>query len=255
MSRLDLLHASLEPQRSALLGHALYRRLDSLPALRAFMEHHVFAVWDFMSLLKALQRRFTGVGVPWVPPAHPLACRFVNEIVLAEESDDDGRGGFASHFELYRRAMPACGAGTGPIDAFLHALRQGRPVAEALASAPAPGPASRFVRRTFALIDEGDPVAIASSFAFGREELLPEVFRQLLDAAAGDGLEGFRHYLDRHIGLDEDEHGPMAGKLVELLCGDDEGRWRTAGQAAARSLEARQDLWDGTLAAINRFTG
>ena len=70
----------------------------------------MFAVWDFMSLLKAIQRELCGVGVPWVPSPNLQATRLVNEIVLGEESDEDGEGGYASHFVLYRRAMQRCGA-------------------------------------------------------------------------------------------------------------------------------------------------
>src|SRR2546425_11084063 len=102
-----------------LLRMLLEEEIDRLDSLRLFMEHHAFAVWDFMSLLKALQRRLCCVEVPWLPAVDPLGSRLVNEIVLAEESDDDGRGGFASHFDLYHRAMTRCGANSAPIDGFL----------------------------------------------------------------------------------------------------------------------------------------
>ena len=80
---------------------------------------HVFAVWDFMSLLKALQRRLCCVNVPWTLSANPAACRLVNQIVLGEESDEDDKGNASSHFEIYRRAMRQCGADTAPIDSFI----------------------------------------------------------------------------------------------------------------------------------------
>ncbi len=256
MSRLDLLHQRLRPLKAALLDHPLYRHIGGMQALRLFLEHHVFAVWDFMSLLKALQRQLCCVGVPWLPPRQPLACRLVNEVVLAEESDEDGQGGFASHFDLYRRAMARCGAGTAAIDAFLHRLGQGIPIPEALAASGAPEPARRFVLRTFALVEGGDLCAVASAFALGREDLLPDLFRRVvdaLDAQTGGGLGDFRYYLARHIGLDEGEHGPMAGKLVELLCGTEESRWQAAGHGAVQSLEARKELWDGILADVLRL--
>src|SRR5207302_10266378 len=97
-ARLERLRVRLTPLKGALLGHAVYREINSLGALRLFMERHVFAVWDFMSLLKALQARLACVGVPWLPAADPQATRFINEIVMAEESDEDGQGGFLSHF-------------------------------------------------------------------------------------------------------------------------------------------------------------
>jgi hypothetical protein len=243
------------PLRAALLDHPLYREIDRLESLRVFMEHHAFAVWDFMSLLKALQRRLGCVEVPWLPAGDPLGSRLVNEIVLAEESDDDGRGGFASHFQLYHRAMTRCGADTAALDGFLDELRRGRLVPAALETPGVPECARRFVRQTFRVIDGGDLCATAAAFTFGREDLLPAVFRRIVDelnVEACGGLDDFRYYLDRHIGLDEEEHGPMANRLLLSLCGSDASRWQAAEQAAANCLEARRGLWDGTCDAIRR---
>ncbi|MHC5538945.1 DUF3050 domain-containing protein, partial [Singulisphaera rosea] len=114
--RIDRIRTRIAPLRDALLAHPVYAGIDDIDGLRRFMEHHVFAVWDFMSLLKALQRRVCCVDVPWTPPANPAACRLVNQIVLGEESDEDEEGRPSGHFELYRRAMQLCGAETGPID-------------------------------------------------------------------------------------------------------------------------------------------
>jgi hypothetical protein len=149
---LEHIRKRLTPLRSTILNHPIYEEIDRLPALRLFMEHHVFAVWDFMSLLKALQRLLCCVEVPWLPADNATASRFVNEIVLAEESDDDGQGGFASHFELYHRAMTQCGASTAPIDGFLREIRQGKAVSVALESAGAAECVRRFVGKTFDLI-------------------------------------------------------------------------------------------------------
>ena len=254
-ARLERLRVRLTPLKNALLDHAIYREINSLGALRLFMEHHVFAVWDFMSLLKALQARLCCVGVPWLPAADPQATRFINEIVLAEESDEDGQGGFLSHFGLYRRAMTRCGADTTAIDSFLEELRKGSPVPAALAAVGVPGCVERFVRQTFDLIERGSLWSLASAFTFGREDLLPALFQRIvdeLDVEAGGGLEDFRYYLRRHIGLDGGEHGPMAVRLVASLCGSDEARWQEAEEAAVTALEARRDLWDAVHATLRR---
>lgn len=238
----------LNPLREALLNHRIYNEMDRLEFLRLFMEHHVFAVWDFMSLLKVLQRRLCCVEVPWVVPADSQGCRFINEIVLAEESDDDGRGGFASHFELYHRSMKQCGANTAGIDGFLSELRRGVPVEIALASPTVPAAARNFVHQTFKIIDSGNLCAIASAFTYGREDLLPDVFQRIVDrlnVEAGGQLEDFQYYLQRHIGLDGDEHGPMATRLVQSLCGSDESLWEVAEETAVNCLIVRQKLWDG----------
>jgi hypothetical protein len=125
MSEIDMyrLLRRLEPSRVELANHQIYTSLQAVEDIRIFMEHHVFAVWDFMSLLKSLQRQLTCVEVPWLPKGSPRVRRFINEIVLGEESDDVN--GTLAHFELYRAAMTAAGANTGPIDAFLRALRSG----------------------------------------------------------------------------------------------------------------------------------
>ena len=259
MVYIERLRARLAPLRAALACHPVYGRIDGPAALRLFMEHHVFAVWDFMSLLKALQRRLCCNDVPWLPPADHASARLVNEIVLAEESDEDGRGGFLSHFSLYVRAMTGCGADTSSVNRFLAELRRGSLVPAALDTARVPGCAKEFVRRTFAVIEGGDLCALAATFTFGREDLLPDLFLRIVDALhdqAGGGLDDFRYYLRRHIGLDGDEHGPLASRLVQSLCGgDDEGRWEVASRAAVASLEARRDLWDGVCASLKAAHG
>jgi Protein of unknown function (DUF3050) len=133
----------LEPSRVELANHQIYSRLQTIEHIRTFMEHHVFAVWDFMSLLKILQRQFTCVDVPWLPKGSPRVRRLINEIVLGEESDDvDGN---PAHFELYRAAMVAAGANTGPIDAFMRDLRCGCSIEAALANCAAPAGSRAFV--------------------------------------------------------------------------------------------------------------
>lgn len=244
----------LNPIREALLTHHVYREIDRLEAVRTFMEIHVFAVWDFMSLLKVLQQRLCCVRSPWLPPADPQSCRFINEIVLAEESDDDGRGGFASHFELYHRSMKQCGADTTAIDGFLADLRRGVSLRAALASPMIPESARRFVEQTFEIIESGNMCAIASAFTYGREDLLPDVFQRVVDrlnVEVGGQLEEFRHYLLRHIGLDGDEHGPMATRLVRSLCGSDHAFWERVEQTAVDCLLVRKELWDGIGDAIS----
>lgn len=238
--------------RTALLEHPLYAALGDLNALRTMMEHHVFAVWDFMSLLKSLQRSICCTNVPWRPPVDGANCRLINEIVLGEECDSDGKGGYASHFELYRTAMRRCGASSKAIDRFLMALGRGEDVATSLTNAEAPDEARTFVAHTFSIIDSGFLPAIAAAFAFGREDLLPAVFSKIvaeLNVAANGALADFEYYLARHIDLDGDEHGPMAARLLTSLCVTD-ADWKLAEETAAGCLISRRELWDGILAAI-----
>ena len=245
---IEYLQQAVEPTRQQLLNNGVYQRLATIDDLRRFMEHHVFAVWDFMSLLKALQRDLTCVVVPWVPSANPATRRLINEIVLGEESDVDLQGRPVSHFELYVQAMEECGADTAPIRRLVTAIAAGRTVAQALAEAQAPASVREFVETTFDVINSGRSHAVAAAFTFGREDLIPAMFRQLVgelrDRFPGQ-LDTFIYYLDRHIELDEDVHAPLAEQMVRELCGDDPTRWQECQQVAVRCLEARMVLWDG----------
>jgi hypothetical protein len=233
--------------RDALLGHRLYDRLRTLEDLTRFMEHHVFAVWDFMSLLKALQARLTCVTVPWRPVGDGEVRRLVNEIVLGEESDSLPGGGVASHFELYLRAMTEAGADTRRINRFIGLLEEGQSLEGALDGAGAPEAVKRFVGHTFGVISGGGAHEIAAAFTYGREDLIPQMFTQLvhgLERQFPQRLGTLRYYLDRHIELDGDQHGAMGLKMVDLLCGESPERQDAAIRAAVAALKARLDLWD-----------
>ena len=249
------IQTAIQPLRQALLNHPVYEQLRTADALRTFMQHHAFAVWDFMSLLKSLQRDLCCVTVPWLPTPHSAATRMINEIVLGEESDEDGRGGYSSHFDLYRRAMRAFGADTSQLDRLIGVLCGGGSLSAALDASQVPDSVRQFVEQTFRIIDSGDACQVASAFTFGREDLLPDVFRRVvseIQLRSGNALDDFQFYLERHIELDHDEHGPMAVELMSSLCGDDPERWRRAHAAAMASLESRLILWDGIHGEIAR---
>lgn len=248
MSGIESLRARIESRRRRLLEHEIYQNIGTVEQLRRFMESHVFAVWDFMSLLKSLQQYFCPTAVPWVPPAHPLAARLINEIVLGEETDESRNGGTASHFQLYRQAMKQCGADHEPIDRLVAHLQNGGSLDSALQESGGPTPAQRFVRQTFETIQGGEIAEIAAAFTFGREDLLPDVFQCIVDRLnldSGGKFDEFLYYLDRHIELDADQHGPMAEQLISSLCGDSPEVWEQATRAAEAALDARLALWDG----------
>ncbi|WP_033342001.1 DUF3050 domain-containing protein [Catenuloplanes japonicus] len=239
----------IAPVRAQVTAHPLYRRLDDADAIARFTTHHVYAVWDFMSLLKSLQSELTCVSVPWRPTGSPTARRLINDIVLAEESDEiDGE--FISHFELYRRGMTGLGADTAPLDDFLHRIEAGAHPVAALTAAGAPATAAEFVGETFDMIATLPVHARAAVFAFGREDLIPPMFAEVLAAEADPRSAVFRTYLARHIQVDEEEHAPMAMQMIADLCGDHDTAWRECATAARRALQARLRFWDGVLAAL-----
>ncbi|MCD0448184.1 DUF3050 domain-containing protein [Actinocorallia sp. API 0066] len=243
------LKEATEPARLHVVGHPIYRELNTVDAVVTFMEHHVFAVWDFMSLLKSLQRRLTCVRVPWVPDGPTGSRRLINDIVLVEESDELGTG-FISHFELYVAGMRQANADTSRIDSFIDLLRAGAPVLPSLAEAGVPRPAAEFVRSTWQLIENAPVHCQAAAFAFGREDLIPDMFDQVAALNAEFGrLSTFVDYLRRHIQVDAEEHTPMAMQMLVDLCGDDGGKWADCESTVNAALRARTTFWNGILQA------
>ena len=239
-----LLLAAIEPLQTELREHPLYRSIRSLPALRTFMESHVYAVWDFMSLLKALQRSLTCVELPWRPSGDPTARRLINEIVLGEESDLY-EGSFLSHFELYLHAMESCGADGSRVTELVRAVEAGHSLEDALRSAP--GESRAFVEATFATLATGETHRIAAAFTLGREDLIPEIFSAFvreMDEQVPGPIAPLRYYLERHIEVDGDQHGPMAMAMLRHLCRSEQD-WADATEAATHALRARLAFWDG----------
>jgi Protein of unknown function (DUF3050) len=246
---IEAIELHLTPLRKQLAAHPLYLRIRTLGHVRIFMESHVFAVWDFMSLLKVLQRGLTCVDIPWVPTPFPVSRRFVNEIVLGEESDEY-QGRPISHFEIYLEAMEQVKADTRAIRHVVSCAPQG---VDGLSFEGVPAAAKQFVATTFRVILGGSPAAQAAAFAFGREDAIPDMFRSLvrqLSQEMSGELDQFVWYLERHIEVDGDDHGPLSLKMVADLCGDDLTLWEEASQAAEEALRARLRLWDGVLTLI-----
>ncbi|RKE22651.1 DUF3050 domain-containing protein [Streptomyces sp. TLI_171] len=247
---LTALRESIEEVRREVVSHPMYLSLDTLEKVRTFQQTHVFAVWDFMSLLKCLQRQLTCVTLPWLPDGPTASRRLINEIVLVEESDELGDG-YISHFELYLDGMARAGADTAPVEAFLAAIRSGRSVAEAAKVAEIPPAAAEFAAVTFGIIEDAPVHCQAAAFAFGREDLIPEMFEQVVRIDDADGrLTVFKDYLARHIEVDGEQHTPMAMQMLIDLCGDDTERWEQCGATVRTALRARVALWDAITAAL-----
>ena len=240
---LSRLQQGIEPVRREVVDHRVYGEITGLERVRAFLNSHVYAVWDFMSLLKTLQRELTCVQVPWVPSGPTASRRLINEIVLIEESDEFGED-YISHFELYLDGMDQAGAETATVRACLDLLRAGKPVPEALAEAGVPRGAADFVRATWGIIDGAPVHCKAAAFAFGREDLIPEMFEQVIKIDdAGGTLETFKDYLARHIEVDGEQHTPMAMQMLIDLNGEDTAKWSQCAETVRTALRARVELW------------
>lgn len=244
--------------RSRLDHHPIYAALRTTADLRIFMAHHAHSVWDFMSLIKYLQHAVAPARWPWAPGPDASVQRFINELVLEEETDaagPDRPGEFCSHFQLYLGAMREVGADPAPVLRFVEqAQRLGADlaIAEAAAAGSAPAPALRFNRVTFDFIASDRPHVVAAALALGREHVIPAMFRAFLARMAVTPQQApvFHFYLNRHIHLDEDFHAPLSLRLLDALCGDDPLKQHEAREAAGRAVDARLAFWDGVLAAL-----
>ncbi|MCG6497882.1 DUF3050 domain-containing protein [Kitasatospora sp. A2-31] len=237
------LQQAIEPLRREVVSHTVYGGLTSIERVRTFLDRHVFAVWDFMSLLKSLQRELTCVDVPWVPNGPTASRRLINEIVLVEESDELGEG-FISHFELYVEGMRQAGADPRPVEEFLALLGAGTPVPEALKAAGVPQAAVDFTATTWEIIENAPVHCRAAAFAFGREDLIPDMFAQVIRIEDPDGaLTVFKDYLARHIEVDGEQHTPMAMQMLIDLNGEDEAKWAACAETVRLALQARVRLW------------
>lgn len=247
----------IEPIRQTILHHPSYSSIKSLTDLQLFMQHHVYAVWDFMSLLKTLQNQLTCTQVPWYPVGDANTRYLINEIVIGEESDIDQNGVRMSHFELYLNAMQQSGADTKGIHQFLLTLQKSGDLEKAFIAANTPETARRFVRFTFEIIQSQQPHLVAAVFTFGREDLIPGMFRQLVEdlhqripARVGN----FKYYLDRHIEIDGDHHSHLALEMTARLCGEEASKWESATHACIKALEMRNELWNGVLEGLDQPT-
>lgn len=211
------------------------------------MEVHVFAVWDFMSLTKRLQQELTCTTLPWLPPKDPQAARLINEIVLGEESDEREGPGHCSHFELYLEAMREVGASTAAIERFIELLREGVTVDTALRTVNAPSMVIGFVRNTLDIALHASAHQVAAAFLHGRESVIPQMFQRILDEWGIDHAQAptLRYYLQRHIDVDSEDHGPAAEQLLERLVGGQPQREAEIYSAALAAVDSRLALWDG----------
>ncbi len=248
---IDQLKNAIEPSRAKLLAHPVYHQIQTLVELQKFAQVHVFAVWDFMSLLKSLQQKLTCVQTPWVPVGSANTRYLINEIVLGEESDVDEFDHRISHFELYLQAMRQMGASTNAIERLTQSVQKGMPIETAIATMDCADSIKAFLSFTFKIINEAPAHVQAAVFTFGREDLIPDMFTRLLEKLVAETPEKvaiFKYYIERHIEVDGGHHSHLALEMVSELCGDDTLKWKEAEAASIEALQIRAKLWDAVLA-------
>jgi hypothetical protein len=245
---IEKINKIIEPLRQEIINHKVYSVIKDKDDLKVFMEYHVYAVWDFMSLLKTLQSNLTCTTVPWFPKGSANTRHLINEIVVGEESDLDMNGIRKSHFELYLDAMQQCGADTSKIQTFTEILKNTSDFNSAYTASQTPKEAKDFVDFTFKIIGSNKDYLQAAIFTFGREDLIPGMFVSMVNDIHKnfpDSISIFKYYLERHIEVDGDHHSQLALQMTSNLCGTDEQCWEEALQATIESLKKRIGLWDG----------
>ena len=245
---IENLKIEVSKYRDQLIKHPIYGNIDSINSLKQFMESHVYAVWDFMSLVKKLQMDLTTTTLPWQPPENNAAARLINEIVWGEETDLDKDGNSVSHFEMYLNAMRQINANTQSIEKLLDRLREGNDIFDTIDRAGLPEYVTNFLNFTFRIIEEGKTHKIAAVFTFGREDLIPDMFISMIKRMNIENERKFDqiiYYFERHIEVDGDSHGPMALDMIKNLCGSDPLKWEEAISASKSALQKRISLWDG----------
>ena len=241
--------------RQRMIEHPVFTAIRDIQDLRIFMETHVFAVWDFMSLVKRLQRDLTCVEVPWLPLRDRHAAQLINQIVLGEETDTDPSGEPVSHLDLYLGAMREVGADAARFELFQTALANGATLAGAFNDAAVAPFIREFTGQTLQIAGRAPLLTVMASFFYGREDVIPRMFSSLLEKwrIGAEQAPLFVYYLKRHIEVDSDEHGPAAKAILAAATGGDPLRELQVLDAARLSIEARIRLWDRLLTSLNEW--
>ena len=104
-----------------------------------------------------------------------------------------------------------------------------------------------FLNFSFLTIEGWKSHEIAAAFTFGREEIIPDMFIEIIQQTEKTNkisLDKINYYLQRHIDLDGDEHGPLAHEMIVGLCKNDSKKWEEVIDISKKALKERIQLWD-----------
>ena len=245
-------HILLKNKIEELKTHQLLtsNKINDTVSLKIFMEHHIYAVWDFMSILKSLQHQICPSNYPWkrnIYTSNGIA-RLINEIVLAEESDEITEDKYMSHFDLYLMAMNDIGANTSAIKNIIDLDVVDK---NTFQKVDMPESGRNFLSSTFELLSKSKLHITAALFTYGRETTLPDMFINLLNMTKNiKNTHHLKLYLERHIDIDGNRHGPLSLKLYNHFIYNDQNKANEPVDAALTAIEARHKLWSAILGEI-----
>ncbi len=252
MDNLKTNKEKLNNLKQSITTHPLFTEKLNTKQICKFMESHIFAVWGFMSILKSLQKRISPNDLPWIPNANTKngLINFVNEIILCEESDYIDGIGFISHFEIYLLAMKSMGAKSEQLDKFISRINNEGYDERFLDDVNTSTEVKEFLKHDLEISLNGTLPEIVGAFTLGREKVIPNMFSYILPAIKETASS--KHlvtYLERHIDIDGDRHGPLSMKLLDATCNNEQ--LNTAYTTAIRSLKLRRRVWDKIYNDIN----
>ena len=248
----------LESKIKDLNSHKLFRTSNnfSKKELKIFMEYHVYAVWDFMSIVKSLQNHICPSNFPWKPHEYTNngIAHLINEIVSSEESDLDEDGNYFSHFDLYIMAMNDVGADTKSILKLIKSYDYNN-ANNFIDNPDAPKESLEFIENTFSCIESKKLANITAIFSYGRETTIPDMFSKILNKIDDSNslYSNLRLYINRHIEVDSSRHGPLSKKLFEYTYKNNQETYDEAINYAIKSIDKRIQLWDGVLKKISNL--
>ena len=245
---MDILESNknkLDELKHKITTHPLFANKLEPKHMCKFMESHIFAVWGFMSILKSLQKIITPSNLPWIPNKNTKngLVNFVNEIILSEESDYIEGIGFISHFEIYLLAMKNMGAKTDQLDKLTSRIMDNGYNKKFIDDVDASAEVKSFLKYDLEVSMNGTLPEIIGAFTLGREKVIPNMFSYILPAIEETSASKYLiTYLERHIDIDGDRHGPLSMKLLNASC--DKEQLSPAYASAIKSLELRLLVWD-----------
>lgn len=273
--------------QTRLLSHSMYSHLTDMDSLKILMSSHVFQVWDFMFLVKKMQHILQNNNkMPWIPPNNNQLTRFIQEIVLCEETDSfsklteiTGKDSM-SHLEMYLLGMENVGLETNSIKYMINEIQNYQSNAnsnvdysynldfDTICGIIRKNRSSLVVNECLDMFewnlklsmesDINNLHLISAAFIFGRENIIPPMFEQVIKFIPHTKeTQVFWLYLERHIEVDggsdthdEESHQELGSKLIKLLCNYDKNKWNQCLEIGVESLTRRYKVWDQVLEKI-----